>query len=104
MFRILTNTILTCLSKKREGRGGNSAFWFKIAQKLPKSASFPKVARNCFLTKKVLKILKVAKKLPSRIWKGLKLTAGWAWLRVFKKSVAVVISGLTVRVSSTCLR
>ena len=29
------------------------------------------VARSCSLTKKLLKILKVAKKLPSRIWKGL---------------------------------
>ena len=38
MFRILTKRILTCLCKKR----GYSAFWFKIAQKLPKSASFPK--------------------------------------------------------------
>ena len=32
---------------------------------------FRKVARSCSLTKKLLKILKVAKKLPSRIWKGL---------------------------------
>ena len=32
---------------------------------------FRKVALSCSLTKKLLKILKVAKKLPSRIWKGL---------------------------------
>ena len=32
---------------------------------------FRKVARSCSLTKKLLKILKVAKKLPSRTWKGL---------------------------------
>jgi len=32
-----------------------------------------KVARSCSLTEKLLKILKVAKKLPSRIWKGLQL-------------------------------
>ena len=32
---------------------------------------FRKVARSCSLTKKLLKILKVAKRLPSRIWKGL---------------------------------
>ena len=32
---------------------------------------FRKVARSCSLTKKLLKILKVAKELPSRIWKGL---------------------------------
>ena len=68
-----------------EKRGSYSAFWFKIAQKLPKGAS---VSEN-------------AKKLASRIWKGLKLTAGWAWLKVFRKSVAVLISGITVTVSST---
>ena len=32
---------------------------------------FRNVARSCSLTKKLLKILKVAKKLSSRIWKGL---------------------------------
>ena len=31
---------------------------------------FRKVARSCSLTKKLLKILKFAKKLLSRIWKG----------------------------------
>ena len=51
---------------------GYSAFWFKIAQKFPKKVLvFQKVARSCSLTKRLLKILKVAKKLPSRIWKGL---------------------------------
>ena len=38
MFRILTKRILNFYLKK----GGLSAFWFKIAKKLPKSASFPK--------------------------------------------------------------
>ena len=38
MFRILTKRILTFYLKK----GGYSSFWFKIAKKLPKSASFPK--------------------------------------------------------------
>ena len=32
---------------------------------------FQKVAASCSLTKKLLKILKVAEKLPSRIWIGL---------------------------------
>ena len=32
---------------------------------------FQKIARSCSLTKKLLKILKVAEKLPSRIWIGL---------------------------------
>ena len=32
---------------------------------------FQKAVRSCSLTKKLLKILKVAKKLQSRIWKGL---------------------------------
>jgi len=30
-----------------------------------------------------------------------KLTEGWAWFRVFRKSVAVVMLGIIVRVSST---
>jgi len=34
---------------------------------------FQKVARSCSQTKKLLKILKVAEKLPSRIWIGLLL-------------------------------
>ena len=41
MFKILTKRILTCLLEDT----GYSAFWFKIAQKLPvflKVASFPK--------------------------------------------------------------
>ena len=49
--------------------------WFRIAQKLPKKVLvFRKVARSCFLTEKLLKFLKVAKRLPSRIWKGLIIT------------------------------
>jgi len=35
---------------------------------------FQKVARGCSLTKNLLKILKVAEKLPSRIWIGLLVT------------------------------
>jgi len=34
---------------------------------------FQKVARSCFLIKKLLKFLKVAEKLPSRIWIGLNI-------------------------------
>ena len=34
---------------------------------------FQKVARSCSLTKKLFKILKVAEKLPSRIWIGLSI-------------------------------
>ena len=30
-----------------------------------------------------------------------KLTEGWAWFRVFRKSVAVVMLGILVRVSSS---
>ena len=71
MFRILTKRILTWLFffKKREG------LFSILAQYSPKVTKkvlvFRKVARSCSLTKKLLKILKVAKKLPSRIWKGL---------------------------------
>ena len=39
---------------------------------------FQKVARSCSLTKKLLRILKVAEKLPSRIWIGLIAKRG-AW-------------------------
>ena len=38
MFRIVTKRILSCLFKK--GGRGYSAFWFKIAQKLPKKCQF----------------------------------------------------------------
>ena len=69
MFRISI-----CFFKKKGewGWGGYLAFWFKIAQKVRKKVLvFRKVARSCSLTKQLLKILKVAKKVPSRIWKGL---------------------------------
>ena len=39
--------------------------------KVTKVLVLQKVARSCSLTKKLLKILKVAEKLPSRIWIGL---------------------------------
>ena len=51
MFRILTKTILTCLFEKR---GSYSAFWFKIAQKLPKSASFSESCKKLLSDKKGL--------------------------------------------------
>ena len=64
MFRILT-----CLFFKKRG------LFSVLVQNSPKVTKkvlvFRKVARSCSLTKKLLKILKVAKKLPSRIWKGL---------------------------------
>ena len=72
MLRILTKRILTCLLKKR----GYSAFWFENSPKVTKNVLvFRKVARSCSLTKKLLKILKVANKLPSRIWKGLSMAS-----------------------------
>ena len=49
IFRILTKRILTFYLKK----GGYSAFWFKIAKKLPKSASFPKSCYKLLSEKKV---------------------------------------------------
>ena len=69
MFRILTKRILICLFFKKRG------LFSVLVQNSPKVTKkvlvFRKVARSCSLTKKLLKILKVAKKLPSRIWKGL---------------------------------
>ena len=59
---------LTCLFTKR-------GLFSILVQKSPKVTKkvpvFRKVARSCSLTKKLLRILKVAKKLPSRISKGL---------------------------------
>ena len=78
MFRInLTKRILTCLLKKKEGRG---LFNILVQNRLKspkvtkKELVFQKVARSCSLTKKLLKILKVAENLPSRIWIGLRPT------------------------------
>ena len=52
-----------------------------LVQNSPKGTKkvldFRKVARSCSLTKTLLKILQVAKKLPSRIWKGLPSTPPW---------------------------
>ena len=71
MFRILTKRILTCLLKK-----GLFSILAQNSRKVTKKVLvFRKVARSCSLTKKLLKILKVAKKLPSRIWKGLSMRA-----------------------------
>ena len=71
MFRILTKRILTCLLKK----GGLFSILVQNSPKVAKKVLvFRKVARSCSVTKKLLKILKVAKKLPSRIWKGLSTT------------------------------
>ena len=56
---------------------------------------FRKVARSCSLTKKLFKILKFAKKLPSRIWKGL-LRADWSaqlrqWARTIKAFPVIAV-------------
>ena len=68
MFRILTKRILTCLFLKK----GLFSILVQNSPKVTKKVLvFRKVARSCSLTKKLLKILKVPKKLPSRIWKGL---------------------------------
>ena len=77
MFRTLTKRILTCLLKKG---GGGVLFSILVQNKLnsPKVTKkvlvFQKVARSCSLTKKLLKILKVAEKLPSRTWIGLSVS------------------------------
>ena len=72
MFRILTKRILTCLCKKK----GLFSILVQNSPKVTKKVLvFRKVARSCSLTKKLLKILKVPKKLPSRICKGLLLNA-----------------------------
>ena len=68
VFRNLTKWILTCLFKK----GGLLSILVQNSPKVTKKVQvFRKVARSCSLTKKLLKILKVAKKLPSRSWKDL---------------------------------
>ena len=64
MFKILT---------KKRGGGGLFSILIQVFKYFKRV--FRKVARSCSLTKKLLKILKVAKKLPSRIWKGLLLCA-----------------------------
>ena len=73
MFRILTKKILTCLFKRKRGY---SAILLQNSPKVTKKVLiFRKVARSWSLTKNLLKILKVAKKLPSRIWKGLAVSS-----------------------------
>ena len=42
--------------------------------------------------------------MPSFSISIVKLTEGWGWFRVFRKSVAVVMLGIIVRVSSTYLQ
>ena len=57
MFRILTKRILTCLFLKK----GLFSILVQNSQKVTKKVLvFRKVARSCSLTKKLLKILKVA--------------------------------------------
>ena len=78
MFRVLTKRILTCLFKKM----GLFSILVQNSPKVTKKVLvFRKVARSCSLTKKLLKILKVAKKLPSRIWKGL-VTSFKGWFSI----------------------
>ena len=65
MFKILTKRILTCLKK---------VLFAILVQNSPKVTKKvlvfqKKNARSYTLTEKLLKILKVAKKLLSRIWK-----------------------------------
>ena len=60
---------------------------------------FRKVARSCALTKKLLRILKVAKKLPSRIWKGLPILT--CYNGEFPKLTLVVISVSTMPTTRT---
>ena len=58
MFRILTKRILTCLCNKK----GLFSILVQNSQKVTKKVLvFRKVVRSCSLTKKLLKILKVAK-------------------------------------------
>ena len=86
MFRILT-----CLFKK--GGGGLFSILVQNCPKVTKKVLvFRKGARSCSLTKKLLKILKVAKKLPSRIWKGLVKSKDLRrqtkeWMAVFSQTV-----------------
>ena len=69
MFRILTKNFNLFILQKRVIQHFGSK-WPKVTKKV---LVFRKVARSCSLTKKFFKILKVAKKLLSRIWKGLLL-------------------------------
>ena len=73
MFRILTKRILTCLFLKK----GLFSILVQNSPKVTKKVLvFRKVASSfAFWQKKLLKILKVAKTLPSRIWKGLSTRA-----------------------------
>ena len=60
MFRILTKRILTCLFKKKGGGGLFSILVQNSPKVTKKVLVFRKVDRSCSLTKKLLKILKVA--------------------------------------------
>ena len=52
-------------------KGGGGLFSILVQNSPKVTKKVQKGARSCCLTKKLLKILKVAKKLSSRIWKGL---------------------------------
>ena len=83
MFRILTKRILTCLFKKR----GLFSILVQSSQKVAKKVLvFRKVAKSCSPTRKLLKILKVAKKLPSRTWKGLVSFRGFNLIQNFRRA------------------
>ena len=69
MFRTLTKRNLTCLFKKKKKRRLFSILVQNSPKVNKKVLVFRKVAWSCSLTKKLLKILKVAKTLLSRIWK-----------------------------------
>ena len=81
MFTILTKRILTCLSKKR---GLFSILVQNNPRVTKKGLVFRKVARSCSPTEKLLKILKVAKKSPSRIWKVLV----WSIIPLFMQKIS----------------
>ena len=91
MFRTLTKRNLTCLLKKER------RLFRILVQNSPKVTKkvlvFRKVAWSCSLTKTLLKILKVAKKLPSRIWKGLRARIALLfekdWLQIIKMAATM---------------
>ena len=64
MFRILTKRISTCLFTKKKKGGGGGVFSILVQNS-------PKVTIKVLVFRKVAQNPKIAKKLPSRIWKGL---------------------------------
>ena len=80
MFRTLTKRNLTCLFKKKKKKRRLFSILVQNSPKVNKKVLvFRKVAWSCSLTKKLLKILKVAKTLLSRIWKGRASVCGDRW-------------------------